>query len=152
MLPRDFNAKIGADNTVYNKVTGLLKQNGKRFALRCFLTQLVLGGSIFSHKRIHKTTWNKSQKSDRPYFTKKFRRAWKDVKRSGYFIRAPSTDDDTKAISQEFNNTTNRTRCKASVLERKWGHHSTPVCPTDSSCYKTSRKTMNLTSRHYGNI
>lgn len=40
ILTREFNAKIGADNTGYNKVTGLLKQNGERFAHGCFLQEV----------------------------------------------------------------------------------------------------------------
>lgn len=58
----------------------------------------------------------------------------------------------TDASFKKFNNTTYRTRYKASVLKSNCGNHSTSVCPTDSSCFKTSHKTKKLTSRHNGNI
>ena len=58
----DFNAKIGADNTGYEDKMGAqgigqMNKNGERFVDMCALNQLVIGGSIFPHKRIHKATW-----------------------------------------------------------------------------------------------
>ena len=57
----DFNAKIGADNIGYEDTMGTqglgqMNENGERFADMCALDQLVIGGSIFPHKRIHKAT------------------------------------------------------------------------------------------------
>ena len=57
-----FNAKIGADNTGYEDTIGTqglgqMIENGERFADMCAVNQMVTGGSIFSHKRIHKATW-----------------------------------------------------------------------------------------------
>lgn len=62
ILMGDFNAKIGADNTGYNEVMGNqalchMNKNSKRFADLCSLNQFVIGGSIFPHKQIHKTSW-----------------------------------------------------------------------------------------------
>ena len=62
ILMGDFNAKIGADNTGYDEVMGTqglgyMNENGERFADLCSLNQLVIGGTIFHHKRIHKATW-----------------------------------------------------------------------------------------------
>nr|KAG5706182.1 hypothetical protein BaRGS_019509 [Batillaria attramentaria] len=62
ILMGDFNAKIGSDNTDYEDTMGThgleqMNENGERFADFCALNQLVIGGSIFPHKRIHKTTW-----------------------------------------------------------------------------------------------
>ena len=36
---------------------GQMNENGERFAELCALNQLVIGGSIFPHKRNHKATW-----------------------------------------------------------------------------------------------
>ena len=57
----DFNAKIGADSTGYEDTIGTqglgqMNENGERFADMCAVNQMVTGGSIFSHKRIHKAT------------------------------------------------------------------------------------------------
>ena len=64
ILMRDFNAKIGMDNTGYKDIMGThglgqsqMNENGECFADLCALNQLVIGGSIFPHKRIHKATW-----------------------------------------------------------------------------------------------
>ena len=62
ILMGDFNAKIGMDNTGYEDIMGThglgqMNENGERFADLCALNQLVIGGSIFPHKRIHKATW-----------------------------------------------------------------------------------------------
>ena len=61
ILMGDFNAKIGMDNTGYEDIKGThglgqMNENGERFAYLCALNQLVIGGSIFPHKRIHKAT------------------------------------------------------------------------------------------------
>ena len=58
----DFNAKIGMDNTGHEVIMGThglgqMNENGERFADLCTLNQLVIGGSIFPHKRIPKATW-----------------------------------------------------------------------------------------------
>ena len=50
------------DNTGYEDIMGThglgqMNENGERFADLCALNQLVIGGSIFPHKRIHKATW-----------------------------------------------------------------------------------------------
>ena len=34
-----------------------MNDNGKMFANMCSLNSLIIGGSIFPHKRIHKVTW-----------------------------------------------------------------------------------------------
>jgi len=62
ILMGDFNAKIGGDNTGYEDIMGThelgqINENGERFADLCALNQLVIGGSIFPHKCIHKATW-----------------------------------------------------------------------------------------------
>ena len=61
ILMGDFNAKIGMDNTGYEDIMGIhglgqMIENGELFADLCALNQLVIGGSIVPHKRIHKVT------------------------------------------------------------------------------------------------
>ncbi|VDP30451.1 unnamed protein product [Schistosoma margrebowiei] len=58
----DFNAKVGTDNTGYEDIMGRhglgeRNENGERFADLCAFNKLVIGGTIFPHKRIHKIKW-----------------------------------------------------------------------------------------------
>ena len=60
-LMGNFNAKIGMDNMGNEDIVGAhglgqMNETGERFADLCGLNQLVIGGSIFPHKRIHKAT------------------------------------------------------------------------------------------------
>ena len=62
ILMGDFNAKIGMDNIGYEDIMGThglgqMNENGERFADLCALNQLVIGGSIFPHKRIHRAIY-----------------------------------------------------------------------------------------------
>ena len=62
ILMGDFNAKIGMDNRGYEDLMGThglgqMNENGECFADLCALNQLVIGGSIFPHRCIHKATW-----------------------------------------------------------------------------------------------
>ncbi|VDO53378.1 unnamed protein product [Schistosoma margrebowiei] len=62
ILMGDFNAEVGTDNTGYEDIMGRQglgerNKNGERFANLCAFNKLVIGGTIFPHKRIHKTTW-----------------------------------------------------------------------------------------------
>ncbi|GFR87158.1 craniofacial development protein 2-like [Elysia marginata] len=59
----DLNAKVGSDNTGFEEYMGkqglgVRNQNGKRFLEFCIGNNLVIGGTIFKHKDIHKETWN----------------------------------------------------------------------------------------------
>ena len=90
ILMGDFNAKIGMDNTGYEDIMGThglgqMNENGERFADLCALNQLVIGGSIFPHKRIHKATWISpnhvtENQIDHICISRKFRRSWQDVR------------------------------------------------------------------------
>ena len=90
ILMGDFNAKIGMDNTGYEDIMGThglgqMNENGERFADLCTLNQLVIGGSIFPHKRIHKATWispNHVTENQIHHIciSPKFRRSWQDVR------------------------------------------------------------------------
>ena len=62
ILMGDFNAKIGKDNIGYEDIMGQhglgdMNENGECFANICASNNLVIGGSIFPHKRIHKAIW-----------------------------------------------------------------------------------------------
>ncbi|VDP53224.1 unnamed protein product [Schistosoma margrebowiei] len=62
ILMRDLNAKVGIDITRYEDIMrrhGLdeRNENGERFANLCAFNKLVIRGTLFPHKRIHKATW-----------------------------------------------------------------------------------------------
>ena len=90
ILMGDFNAKIGSDNTGYEDNMGThglgqMNENGERFADLCALNQLVIGGSIFPPKRIHKATWRSldhrtENQINHICISRKFRRSLRDVR------------------------------------------------------------------------
>ena len=59
----DFNARVGRDFTAHPGVIGRhsyhkeANDNGKRMLDFCTMHQLTIGGTLFEHKDIHKTTW-----------------------------------------------------------------------------------------------
>ena len=58
----DLNAKVGCSNERREKIMGGkgcgdINENGERLADICGLNDLVIGGTIFEHKEIHKLTW-----------------------------------------------------------------------------------------------
>ena len=62
LLMGDFNAQIGSSNVGYEEVMGRhglgqMNVNGELLANTCATQELVIGGSIFPHKSIHKATW-----------------------------------------------------------------------------------------------
>ena len=59
---------------------GVMNDNEERLADLCALSKLVLGGSVFPHRRIHKVTWLSPDQStenqvDHFCISKKFRRS-----------------------------------------------------------------------------
>ena len=90
ILMGDFNAETGMDNTDYEDIMGThglgqMNENGERFADLCALNQLVIGGSIFPHKRINKVTWTSpnhftENQIDHICISLKYRRSWRDVR------------------------------------------------------------------------
>ena len=86
----DFNAKIGSNNKGYEEVMGQqglgeMNDNGERFADLCATSNLVIGGSFFHHRRIHKATWvspdlSTENQIDHVCIGKKFRRSLQDVR------------------------------------------------------------------------
>ena len=62
ILMGDLNAKVGCDNKGNELVMGkfgegVRNENGELFTDFCAFNDLVIGGTIFRHKTIHKTTW-----------------------------------------------------------------------------------------------
>ena len=58
----DMNAKVGADNEGYEQVMGrhglgTMNENGERFANFCAENNMIIGGTLFPHKAVHKATW-----------------------------------------------------------------------------------------------
>ncbi|CAH1268867.1 Hypp4012 [Branchiostoma lanceolatum] len=90
LLMGDLNAKIGSDITGHEGVMGThglgrMNENAEGFTDLCSLNQLVIGGSIFMHKRIHKATWRSpdhitENQIDHMCISQKFRRLWSDVR------------------------------------------------------------------------
>ncbi|KAK4467952.1 hypothetical protein MN116_000217, partial [Schistosoma mekongi] len=90
ILMGDFNAKVGVDNTGYEDIMGQhglgeRNDNGERFVNLCAFNKMIIGGTIFSHKRIHKTTWVSpdhitENQIDHICINKKFRRTMEDVR------------------------------------------------------------------------
>ena len=87
----DVNDKIGSDNTGYDEEMGrhglgeMNNENGERFAEACALNYMVIEGSVFPYKRIHKATWVSpnlitENQIDQVCIAKKFRRSLKDVR------------------------------------------------------------------------
>ena len=90
LLIGDMNAKIGNLNQGYETIMGKhalgeMNDNGRRFADFCLEHDLVIGGSVFPHKNIHKETWisndgvTKNQ-IDHICVSRKFRRSLLDVR------------------------------------------------------------------------
>ncbi|VDO54672.1 unnamed protein product [Schistosoma margrebowiei] len=90
ILMGDINAKVGIDNAGYEDIMGqhglgVRNENGERFANLCAFNKLVIGGTIFPHKRIHKATWispdpTTENQIDHICINKKFRRTMEDVR------------------------------------------------------------------------
>ena len=86
----DMNAKVGADNTdrelyMGKHGVGTCNENGELFADFCAFNDLVIGGTIFPHKTIHKTTWSSPDgktENQIDHFTvsRKWRRSLLDVR------------------------------------------------------------------------
>ena len=86
----DFNAQIGSENRGFEEVMGIhcegvMKPNGEMFVDMCATNNLVIGGSIFKHKTIHKRTWVSNDgvtenQIDHICIGRTFRRSLEDVR------------------------------------------------------------------------
>ena len=62
ILMGDMNAKVGGNNSGYERIMGQhgkgdMNENGQLFVDFCAENNMVVGGTIFPHKDIHKVTW-----------------------------------------------------------------------------------------------
>ena len=90
ILMGDMNAKVGGNNISYEQGMGRhglgeINDNGERFVNHCSINNLVIGGTIFPHKRIHKATWispdgRTENQIDHFCISCKFRRSLRDVR------------------------------------------------------------------------
>lgn len=87
ILMGDFNAKIGDDNTRYEDVMGTqgmgeINENGEKFVNICTFNNLVIGGSVFPHKNIHKARWVSPDHTMENHIciSRQFRRSLHDVR------------------------------------------------------------------------
>ena len=90
ILMGDLNAKIGEDNLGLKNVMGrhgmgVRNENGEMFIDLCMNYNLVIGGSLFPHKDIHKATWvapnqRTFNQIDHVAISKKWRRSLLDVR------------------------------------------------------------------------
>src|ERR1700729_3288611 len=90
ILMSDLNAKIGEDNRGYEETMGkqglgVMNENGELLVDLCATNKLLIGGSLFPHRRIHKATWvspdyKTENQIDHVCINKKFRSTLQDVK------------------------------------------------------------------------
>ena len=86
----DANAKVGEDNIGFEECMGKhglgqMNDNGERFASFCVFNSYVIGGTLFTHKKIHKATWvspdgKTENQIDHFCISRKFRRSLEDVR------------------------------------------------------------------------
>ena len=86
----DLNAKVGCDNSSLEQIMGShgvgeVNDNGERLQDFCAFNRLVIGGTVFPHKKIHKTTWTSpdgrtENQIDHFCIASKFRRSLQDVR------------------------------------------------------------------------
>lgn len=90
ILMEDMNAKIGGNNNGFEIVIGreglgTMNENGERFVTACADNNLVIGGSVFQQKNIHKATWVSADHTtenqiDHICISQKFRHSLLDVR------------------------------------------------------------------------
>ena len=90
LIMGDLNAKVGADNTEFEKSMGkhgcgTRNDNEERLIDFCLNNNQVIGGTLFPHKDIHKLTWKSpdgrtTNQIDHIIINNKWRRSLFDVK------------------------------------------------------------------------
>ncbi|VDO75930.1 unnamed protein product [Schistosoma margrebowiei] len=90
ILMEDLNAKVGMGKTGYEDIMGRHElgeryENGERFANICAFNKVVIGGTVFSHKRMHKAKWTSLNHTTQNRIghiciNKKFRKTMGDVR------------------------------------------------------------------------
>nr|XP_043067309.1 uncharacterized protein LOC122321444 [Drosophila bipectinata] len=133
ILMGDFNAKIGPTNNGLETIkgrhgVGTRSNNGDRLIDLCQTFQLVIGGTVFPHKEIHRYTWTSPNghtrnQIDHICISRKWRRSIMDVRNR----RSASIDSDHELIIGELliklrrnSNTVNRTTRRPPPLNVQW--------------------------------
>ena len=90
MVIGDLNARVGEYNTGKERAMGTqgfgcANNNGERLSDLCVESRLVIGGTLFMHRDIHKTTWRSPDQMtvsqiDQVIINQKWRRSLQDVK------------------------------------------------------------------------
>ena len=113
ILMGDFNAKIESNNRGYKEVMGThgigeMNENGEMCADLCSFNILIIGGSVFPHRRIHKATWvspghQTENQIDHICISQKFRRSMqcKSTQRGRCSLRSPPSADKTEVETEE---------------------------------------------------
>ncbi|VDP63336.1 unnamed protein product [Schistosoma mattheei] len=184
ILMGDLNAEVGMDNTRYEDIMGRhglgeRNENGERFANLCDFNKLVIGGTIFPHKRIHKITWTSPDHTtqnqiDHFCINETFRRTMEDVRtKRGADITSDHHLLVTKmklklkkywttgrTISQKFNTTSLRDTDKLNefkiVLSKKFQvfhdlHNGEGTIMESNSCFFSHYLVYNTTSNNHSN-
>ena len=66
----DLNAKVGSDNLNFERVMGregcgVQNDNGERLVEWCAFNNMIIGGTLFPHRNIHKLTWTSPNGRDK---------------------------------------------------------------------------------------
>ena len=90
MVVGDLNARVGEENTGRERVMGTegfgcINNNGERLSDLYVENNLVIGGTLFNHRNIHKTTWrspdnNTVSQIDHVIVNQKWRRSLQEVR------------------------------------------------------------------------
>ena len=90
IITGDMNAKVGDQNDNYERVMGkhglgVQNDNGERLCEICDMNELVITGTLFPHKTIHKATWispdrKTSNQIDHILINKRFRNSVRDTR------------------------------------------------------------------------
>ena len=143
VLLGDFNAKIGTDNTGYERVMGThglgeMNENGGMFLDTCAQYEFVVGGSVFPHKNIHKATWvspdhTTTNQIDHICINTKFRRSLLDVKAK----RGADVASDHHLVTAKL-------KLK---LRRHWNNKLLARCRGERTLQDNSKKSIPSTAR-----
>lgn len=139
----DFNAQIGQNNEDREKVMGreglgTETDNGSRFIEFCSSAELVIGGSIFPHRRIHKVTWvspNGKTENQIDHFaiSRKWRKSLRDVRNK----RGADVGSDHHLLLAELQMKISKTLTKSTPRRKKWEISKLQDTDTTKTFYQT---------------
>lgn len=116
----DLNAKVGRDNTGLESIMGKqgigeMNENGERLTDFCLHQNLVIGGTVFMHKDIHKYTWtspNGKTKNQIDHIL--YNRKWKTSIQDVVTRRRPDVGSDHNMVTCKLKLKLRRTKKKIS--------------------------------------